>query len=74
MRGDGNWRIEPVSRSRRRKPLAPDGRVCSADGCTTVLSRFNLDDRCAAHADSAGRPAIRRRRSGDRDRPTGTAG
>jgi hypothetical protein len=26
----------------------PAGRVCAVDGCTTVLSVYNGDDRCAA--------------------------
>jgi hypothetical protein len=33
----------------RAPKTAPRGRICAVDACDTVLSRYNLDDRCRTH-------------------------
>jgi hypothetical protein len=38
--------------SRERRDTQPRGRVCTADGCDTVLSRYNATDRCALHVEA----------------------
>lgn len=35
-------------------------RVCTAEDCQTVLSRYNLSDRCSLHQDQIPTPAARR--------------
>jgi hypothetical protein len=47
---------------RRASRAYGSGRVCAEPGCSTVLSIYNADDRCARHAVVAGSP---RRRSRD---------
>jgi hypothetical protein len=56
-----SWRLESVTRSRKRAALGAEGRICAADGCDTLLSRFNRSDRCAVHAESARAPTERGR-------------
>lgn len=35
---------------RERKPgPEPAGRICTEDGCRTILSTYNCGDRCAQH-------------------------
>jgi hypothetical protein len=38
----------PRGRSRRPK-TADEGRVCSADDCDTILSRYNRAEHCNTH-------------------------
>jgi hypothetical protein len=36
--------------NRRRKPKTyDDGRICSDDGCSTLVSRYNRSDFCFSH-------------------------
>ena len=41
---------------------ANDRRTCGADGCTAVLSRYNLDEVCGAHGGWQDDEQPRRRR------------
>ena len=56
LTGDPRTRGTQVTRfpipSRRARPIAsfPADRVCAKQGCTTILSTYNPDPRCAAHA------------------------
>jgi hypothetical protein len=59
--------------TRRRAPGADpevrsfgDARVCMADGCQTMLSRYNPDSYCSVHR-GWDRQVITRRRRGDDD-------
>ncbi len=47
MKGTRPGRVPSPSKAR-----AADGRVCSAPGCTTKLSKYNAGDRCWQHADA----------------------
>jgi hypothetical protein len=33
-----------------RRDTQPRGRICSTEGCDTVLSRYNRTDQCGLHA------------------------
>lgn len=48
MRAGPNHRVLPTGR--HRPPSFAKGRTCAAPGCETVLSIYNDDERCAAHA------------------------
>lgn len=43
-------------------PQSSGRRVCGAEGCVSVLSRYNLDDVCAAHGGWRDEEQPRRRR------------
>ena len=43
-------RASTVGRARRRPKTFGEGRVCSSDGCTVQLSRYNRSDHCFSHA------------------------
>lgn len=60
-KGDGAEAVGAVSCSnyRRASRSYGPGRVCHEPGCTTVLSIYNSEDRCARHATAA---AMQRRR------------
>lgn len=59
MKGTKPGRLPPASR-----PGGAEGRVCSAPGCETKLSRYNAGDRCWQHADATF-PTYRGKRLGD---------
>ncbi len=51
---DGSRRpVCEVCREVSRAGRAPAGRVCSADGCQTVLSVYNRRSRCSLHSQAA---------------------
>lgn len=61
--GDGTEAVGAVSCTnyRRASRSYGTGRTCSEIGCTTVLSIYNPEDRCARHAVAGA--VTRRRRS-----------
>jgi hypothetical protein len=46
MKGTRPGKLPPPT-----KATGDGGRVCSAPGCTTRLSKYNVGDRCWQHAD-----------------------
>jgi hypothetical protein len=59
MKGTRPGRLPPPS-----KGGGADGRVCSAPGCETKLSKYNAGERCWQHADATF-PNYRGKRLGD---------
>ena len=43
-------KLTPLRSASRPSTNFGTGRRCSQSGCTTVLSRYNPDELCAAHA------------------------
>lgn len=42
--------IQATRRPKRRSPRTYDGgRICVADGCGTIVSRYNNSDHCNTH-------------------------
>jgi len=62
--GDGSAirgsKPQPIPRASQRKP---EGRVCTHEGCATVLSTYNKRERCWAHAEMKV-PRLRGRKPG----------
>ena len=45
----GIIRTSHLLKSGRRPPIIEDRRVCAAETCKTVLSKYNTSDRCHQH-------------------------
>ena len=45
--------------SKRRLDKAEAGRTCAEDNCKTILSRYNMTDRCGVHPPTLTVPAVR---------------
>lgn len=46
---DETIKASPLKGLPRRSKRSTEHRVCSAEGCSTVLSSYNLGDRCWSH-------------------------
>lgn len=44
---------------RRQPKLMPAGRICTQDGCETILSRHNKRKKCSLHEWTLGAPRMR---------------
>lgn len=54
----GGAQVGAPNRGREASSRAAAGRVCSALGCSTILSTYNSSETCGIHAEPTFRPLL----------------